>query len=82
MRDREKWGHAHWSGAQLPLYPALLGPLTLVRRQGNTCLIRPDGRVACWGRNNGQALGATDRTESKDAVLVKVPPDALRTAQP
>ena len=84
LRNSDARGGAGWgSDGLIPLYPSPYEAATLVRaRSLNVCLLQPKGGVACWGSNDGNALGSSDRMLSVDPVVVKLPNVALAPAAP
>src|SRR5262249_35314252 len=52
-----------------------LGPAAAVEKKSTGCIVRPTGKVACWGSNLGGACGSSDRAFSSELVGVKLPAD-------
>jgi alpha-tubulin suppressor-like RCC1 family protein len=50
-----------------------LGPATAVEKTSTGCVVRPSGKVACWGSNLGGACGSGDRAFSSEFLSVKLP---------
>jgi hypothetical protein len=62
-------------GAHGPQRRDDLGPAVAVEDRAHACLVRPNGKVACWGSNLGEACGVQDRYWSPDFVTVRLPPE-------
>jgi hypothetical protein len=50
-----------------------LGPAIAVEKISTGCVVRPTGKVACWGNNLGGACGWGDRVFSSEPLSVKLP---------
>jgi alpha-tubulin suppressor-like RCC1 family protein len=50
-----------------------LGPAIAVEKISTGCVVRPTGKVACWGNNLGGACGSNHRVFSSEPLSVKLP---------